>query len=87
MAQISEGYPRQLDLTYIYVWNGSRIIKSLAGLDCLEAPDKNLIGLNCLDYSARLDCFVTQIKTSQGWTVLRLELRESIDKGDNEDLV
>ena len=54
------------------------MIESLVGLDCLEASDKAL---------ARLDCFETKIKTQQGWTVLRPKSIESIDEGDNKDLV
>ena len=59
MAQISKGYPGRPNLTYVHVWNSSGTIESLAGLDCLEALDKNLTGLDCLDYSAGLDCFET----------------------------
>ena len=87
MVQVSRNYPRQSELTYVYVWNGSETIKSSAGLDCLEAPDKNLTELDCLDYSARLDCFGTQIKIRQGWTVLRPESIETMDESDDKDLV
>ena len=40
-------------------------------MDCLGALDKDSTGLDCLDHSAGIDCFETQIKTRQGWTVLR----------------
>ena len=87
MAQVFGDYPRQLDLTYVHVWNGSKIIESSARLDCLKVPDKNSTGLDYLDQSAGLDYFKTPIKTRQSWTVLRPESIESIDKGDNKDLV
>ena len=87
MAQVSGGYPRQLDLMYVHVWNGSRTIESSAGLHCFEAPDKDSTGLDCLDHSTELDCFETQIRTRQGWTVLKPESIETIDESDDEDLV
>ena len=87
MVQVSRSYPKQLDLTYIYVWNGSGMIESLVGLDCFEAPDKNWTGLDCLDYLAGLGYFETQIRTQQSWIIFRLEFIESIDKSDDKNLV
>ena len=63
------------------------MIESSAGLDCLRAPDKDLTGMDYLDHLAGLDCFETQIRTRQGWTVLRPESIESIDESADEDLV
>ena len=69
----SRGYSKQSGLTYLYVWNGSGTIESLAGLDYLGTPNKELTGLDRLEHSAGLDYFETQIKTQQGWTVFRPE--------------
>ena len=72
---------------YVHVWNDSGTIESSAELDFLKAPDKDSTRLDCLDHSVELECFETQIKIWQGLTVLGPEFIESIDKGDNEDLV
>ena len=36
MAQVSRSYPRQPDLTYVHVWNGSGTIESSIEMDYLE---------------------------------------------------
>ena len=71
----------------LYIWNGSGTIKSSTRLNCLEAPDKDSTKLDCFKHSAGLDYFETEIRTRQGWTVLRPESIENIDESDDEDLV
>ena len=66
MAQVFGGYLRRSNLMYVYVWNGSGMIESSAGLDYFGALDKDSIELDCLNHSAELDCFEIQIKTRHG---------------------
>ena len=57
MAQVFGVYPYQLDITYVYIWNGSGMTK-LSRDELTWDPDKALTGLNYLEtYSVGLNCF------------------------------